>query len=165
MPIGTRYVFIASMDVDPDKEDLFNEVYDTEHVPYLLDVPGVVAVTRLKAQDFEVSMGGELKSVPRGETPDLARDLRDREPRGHEKRGVGGGGRAWALAERGAPAHAQPPALSPTGDGGVRREDPSAEAPLPDFGADPLNRGMRETGASNRTLMSGTRAPALAAMH
>ena len=24
MPIGTRYVFVASMDVDPDKEDLFN---------------------------------------------------------------------------------------------------------------------------------------------
>ena len=69
MPIGTRYVFIASMDVDPEKEDLFNEVYDTEHVPYLLEVPGVVAVTRLKAQDFEVSMGGELKSVARGETP------------------------------------------------------------------------------------------------
>ena len=69
MPIGTRYVFIASMDVDPDKEDLFNEVYDTEHVPCLLDVPGVIAVTRLKAQDFEVSMGGELRSVPRGETP------------------------------------------------------------------------------------------------
>ena len=56
MPIGTRYVFIASMDVDPDKEDLFNEVYDTEHVPYLLEVPGVIAVTRLKAQDFEVAM-------------------------------------------------------------------------------------------------------------
>ena len=33
MPIGTRYVFIASMDVDPEKEDLFNEVYDTEHAP------------------------------------------------------------------------------------------------------------------------------------
>ena len=62
MPIGTRYVFIASMDVDPDKEDLFNEVYDTEHVPYLLEVPGVISVTRLKAQDFEVSMGGELRS-------------------------------------------------------------------------------------------------------
>ena len=69
MAIGTRYVFIASMDVAPDKEDLFNEVYDTEHTPYLLDVPGVIAVTRLKAQDFEISMGGELKSVPRGETP------------------------------------------------------------------------------------------------
>jgi len=69
MPIGTRYIFIASMDVDPEKEDLFNEVYDTEHVPYLLQVPGVIAVTRLKAQDFEVSMGGALKSMPRGEAP------------------------------------------------------------------------------------------------
>jgi|AP95_1055475.scaffolds.fasta_scaffold403398_1 hypothetical protein len=28
MPITARYPFIASMDVDPDKEDLFNEVYD-----------------------------------------------------------------------------------------------------------------------------------------
>ena len=69
MSIDTRYVFIVSMDVDPEKEDLFNEVYDTEHVPCLLDVPGVTAVTRLKAQDFELSLGGELKSVPRGGTP------------------------------------------------------------------------------------------------
>ncbi len=70
---------------------------DTEHVPYLLEVPGVIAVTRLKAQDFEVSMGGELKSVPRGET-DVARHLRDRKPRRHEERGVGGGRRARPLA-------------------------------------------------------------------
>ncbi|GIS89334.1 MAG: hypothetical protein CM1200mP18_20440 [Gammaproteobacteria bacterium] len=35
-----RYLFTASMDVDPDKEDLFNEVYDTEHVPLLSKVPG-----------------------------------------------------------------------------------------------------------------------------
>ena len=33
MPIKSRYLFVASMDVDPDKEALFNEVYDTEHVP------------------------------------------------------------------------------------------------------------------------------------
>ena len=69
MPVSARYIFIASMDVDPDREDLFNEVYDTEHTPYLLDVPGVIAITRLKAQDFEVSMAGEIQSVPRGETP------------------------------------------------------------------------------------------------
>jgi hypothetical protein len=30
--ISTRYVFIASMDVTPEAEALFNEVYDTEHV-------------------------------------------------------------------------------------------------------------------------------------
>ena len=41
MPIATKYLFIASMDVAPEKEALFNEVYDQEHVPNLLRVPGV----------------------------------------------------------------------------------------------------------------------------
>ena len=44
MPIKSRYLFVVTMDVDPDKEALFNEVYDTEHVPNLLKVPGVHAV-------------------------------------------------------------------------------------------------------------------------
>ena len=35
MPLKEKYLFIVSMDVSPEKEDLFNEVYDTEHVPYL----------------------------------------------------------------------------------------------------------------------------------
>ena len=48
MPITGNWIFTASMDVDPDKEALFNEVYDTEHVPYLRKVPGVVAATRCK---------------------------------------------------------------------------------------------------------------------
>ena len=48
MPIKSRYLFAASMDVDPDKEALFNEVYDTEHVPNLLKVPGVQAVARME---------------------------------------------------------------------------------------------------------------------
>ena len=43
--ISTRYVLIASMDVTPEAESLFNEVYDTEHVPNLLQVPGVHSVT------------------------------------------------------------------------------------------------------------------------
>ncbi len=42
MPITTKYLFIASMDVEPDKEALFNEVYDEEHVPNLMIVPGVI---------------------------------------------------------------------------------------------------------------------------
>ncbi len=37
--ISTRYVLIASMDVTPEAESLFNEVCDTEHVPNLLQVP------------------------------------------------------------------------------------------------------------------------------
>jgi hypothetical protein len=58
MPIITAYLFAASMDVDPEKEALFNEVYDTEHIPNLLKVPGVHAVTRLKGEAFAVSIGG-----------------------------------------------------------------------------------------------------------
>jgi hypothetical protein len=56
MPITTKYLFVASMDVDPDKEALFNEVYDTEHIPNLLKVPGVYAVTRIKGEPFAVSV-------------------------------------------------------------------------------------------------------------
>ena len=63
MPTSAKYVFVASMDVDADKEDLFNEVYDTEHVPNLLKVPGVRAVTRLKGEPFAMSIAGEQKKV------------------------------------------------------------------------------------------------------
>jgi hypothetical protein len=45
MPIASKYLFIVSMDVAKDKEELFNEVYDTEHVPLLSKVPGVRGVT------------------------------------------------------------------------------------------------------------------------
>ena len=61
-----RYVFIASMDVEPDKEDLFNEVYDTEHVPLLLQVPGVLSVTRYKNADFSMIIGGERQHIAAG---------------------------------------------------------------------------------------------------
>jgi hypothetical protein len=63
MPIETRYLFVASMDVDADKEALFHEVYDTEHVPALLKVPGVRAVSRLEGEPFAFSIGGEEKKV------------------------------------------------------------------------------------------------------
>ena len=63
MPIRTRYLFSAAMDVAPEKEALFNEVYDTEHVPNLLKVPGVVAVARFKREPLRLLIGGEVKTV------------------------------------------------------------------------------------------------------
>jgi hypothetical protein len=63
MPIGTKYVFIVSMDVEPEKEALFNEVYDREHVPNLLKVPGVRSVTRLRTEPASLSIGGERKAL------------------------------------------------------------------------------------------------------
>ncbi|MDW8467783.1 MAG: DUF4286 family protein [Burkholderiales bacterium] len=59
----TRYVFVAAMDVDPDKEALFNEVYDSEHVPELLKVPGVLAVTRTVREPARLAIGGEVKTI------------------------------------------------------------------------------------------------------
>ena len=53
MPIATKYLFFASMDVEPDKEALFNEVYDDEHVPNIVKVPGVHGCTRYRLDSAE----------------------------------------------------------------------------------------------------------------
>ncbi len=63
MPITGNWIFTASMDVDADKEALFNEVYDSEHVPSLKKVPGVVSIARVKADTLRVTIGGETKTV------------------------------------------------------------------------------------------------------
>ncbi|PYM40729.1 MAG: hypothetical protein DME12_14620 [Candidatus Rokuibacteriota bacterium] len=63
MPIQTRYLFSAAMDVEPAREPLFNEVYDGEHVPLLLKVPGVIAVARFKRQELTMMLGGERKTI------------------------------------------------------------------------------------------------------
>jgi len=59
----TRFLFTASMDVDPAKEALFNEVYDTEHIPELLKVPGVLAIARYTLGPLKMSIGGEVKTI------------------------------------------------------------------------------------------------------
>jgi hypothetical protein len=63
MAAQPNYLFIASMDVDADKEALFNEVYDTEHVPALLEVPGVISARRSVTAPLTVSIGGETKAI------------------------------------------------------------------------------------------------------
>ena len=58
-----RYLMIASMDVDPEHEAIFNEVYDKEHVPNLSKVPGVIAVKRYKREELTMNIGGERKTI------------------------------------------------------------------------------------------------------
>ena len=58
-----KYVFSVSMDVAPEKEDLFNEVYDTEHIPLILKVPGIVSARRYKLEPLTLILGGEKKTV------------------------------------------------------------------------------------------------------
>lgn len=42
----TKYVYWVMMDIEKHKEALFNEIYDGEHIPLLLKVPGVVNAVR-----------------------------------------------------------------------------------------------------------------------
>jgi hypothetical protein len=59
----TTYLMIASMDVEPEHEDLFNEVYDTEHVPFLSQVPGVLSVKRYRREELTMNIGGERQTI------------------------------------------------------------------------------------------------------
>jgi hypothetical protein len=63
MPITAKYVLISQMDVEPGREALLNEVYDTEHLPALRKVPGVISVTRLQAEPLTLSVGGQTQTV------------------------------------------------------------------------------------------------------
>jgi len=44
----TPYVFWVMMDVEPHREALFNELYDTEHLPLLLKLAGSVNAVRYR---------------------------------------------------------------------------------------------------------------------
>jgi len=63
MPAKPQVVFIVSMDVDPAKEALFNEVYDKEHIPLILKVPGVISARRCRTIPLTMIMGGEKKTI------------------------------------------------------------------------------------------------------
>ena len=63
MASKAKYLMIASMDVDPEHDATFNEVYDIEHVPNLLKVPGVLGVTRYKRGTLTMNIAGERKTI------------------------------------------------------------------------------------------------------
>ena len=44
----TPYVFWVMMDVEPHREALFNELYDDEHLPLLMKLPGAVNAVRYR---------------------------------------------------------------------------------------------------------------------
>jgi len=69
MTIQTRYFFVVSMDVQADKEDFFNAVYDTEHVPNLAAVPGVIGATRSAREPLRMMLAGEERRMDPGDEP------------------------------------------------------------------------------------------------
>jgi hypothetical protein len=63
------YLFIASMDVDAEHEEAFHTVYDTEHVPYLAEVRGVLSIRRYELQPFSIHVGGKVVDPPIEDEP------------------------------------------------------------------------------------------------
>ena len=62
--MGTSdYLFIASMDVDRDHDRLLNEVYDSEHLPNLIKVPGVRAAVRFRKIAGQITIGGATQPI------------------------------------------------------------------------------------------------------
>ena len=55
----TRYQFVVGMDIQSCKEDLFNEIYASEHIPYLTSVPGVLRATRSIRELLRMMLAGE----------------------------------------------------------------------------------------------------------
>ena len=44
----TKYLFWVMMDIEPHREALFNELYDNEHLPLLMKLPGSVNAVRYR---------------------------------------------------------------------------------------------------------------------
>ncbi len=57
------FLFVAAMDVEAEREDLFNDVYDAEHVPNLRAVPGVLSITRYRRVPLRIAIGGAVRDV------------------------------------------------------------------------------------------------------
>jgi hypothetical protein len=49
--------------VTPEKEALFNKVYDEAHVPTLLKAPGFISANRMEAVPLVVSIEGENHTI------------------------------------------------------------------------------------------------------
>lgn len=47
-PGAARYVYMVTFEIAPEDEAEFNEIYDTEHVPNLLAVDGVLGIMRFR---------------------------------------------------------------------------------------------------------------------
>ena len=69
MPMRGKYLFIATMNVDAQKEALFNEVYDQEHVPSLTKVPGVLSVARFAKRELKLRLAGETRTIEYASEP------------------------------------------------------------------------------------------------
>jgi hypothetical protein len=69
MTPDARFLYVVMMDVDPQKEAEFNRVYDTEHIPILLRVPGVLSARRYRTSTEGVPKYVAIYELERPDVP------------------------------------------------------------------------------------------------
>jgi hypothetical protein len=65
------YVYVVQMDIPAQHEADFNRIYDTEHVPMLSKVPGVINVTRYRLEKSNDSRMQKYLAIYEIEAPDV----------------------------------------------------------------------------------------------
>ena len=58
-----EYIYAVSMDIDASRESLFNEVYNSEQIPNLSKVPGVLNIARYESIAFDRWVNGRLEHI------------------------------------------------------------------------------------------------------
>jgi hypothetical protein len=97
----TPYVFFVMMDIEPHREALFNELYDTEHLPLLSKLPGYVNAVRYRTSTpgeprylcvYELERGELAMSKEWNDTSDIGRWKPEVRPYTYNKK--------WIVSER-----------------------------------------------------------------
>jgi len=70
MAAQAKHLFVVMMDVAPEVEAAFNEVYDTEHIPALLKVPGVRSAARYRTDTPGVPRYVAVYEMDRPDVPE-----------------------------------------------------------------------------------------------
>lgn len=66
-----NFIYLVQMDIPADKEAEFNHVYDTQHVPNIVQAPGVHGCTRYKLVDADVAGVARYAAVYEIDSPEV----------------------------------------------------------------------------------------------
>ena len=65
------FIYLVQMDIPAELEDDFNRIYDTEHVPNILNAPGVHGCARYKLVSSEREGVARYAAIYQVDSPDV----------------------------------------------------------------------------------------------
>ena len=65
------YIYVVQMDIPNELEEEFNRIYDTQHVPNIIKVPGVHGCVRYKLESADVEGVARYAAVYEIDSPDI----------------------------------------------------------------------------------------------